>query len=248
MKFKNQVAIVTGGRRGIGLCIGKILAVNGARVVLVGRNPAIKDVAKGLLDQGLRATGCVADVSDYKSVQSLIETTQREFGRIDILVNNAAITGIGRIEEVSLDDWNSVIKNNLTSAFLCSKFVFPVMKKQMSGKIVNISSIAGRSYSLISGIHYTSSKAALIGFTRQLAAEGARFGIRVNCIAPSPTDTEMLSSGLAQVGITASDVAKRSPLGMLAQPEQIASVCSFLCSDESSYMTGAILDVNGGAL
>ncbi len=247
-KLRDQVALITGAREGIGLAIGRELGMQGATVVLISRGVGVRQAAQKLASEGLTVCGMEADVSDPDAVKALVADCLDRFNRVDILVNNAGVGGGGPIEEISIEEWNEVFRNNLTTVFLCSKHVFPAMKQQRSGTIVNISSVAGRFRSSVAGVHYTASKAAIIGFTRQLALEGAPLGIRVNAIAPAQTDTEMLREGLAKTNKTVEDIARQIPLGYIARPEQIASVCAFLCSEDSSYMTGAIVDVNGGTI
>lgn len=248
MRLKGQTAIVTGGRRGIGFQVARRIGLEGANVLIVSRSSETRDAAESLIREGICAVGLSLDLCDESAVQMMVTECLSRFGGIDILVNNAGVAGIGGIESVSLEDWKNVVNNNLMTAFLCSKFVFPHMKVKRSGKIVNVSSVAGRSSSSVAGVHYTASKAGIIGLTRQLAREGAPFGIRVNAVAPSQTDTEMLREGLNLSGKNPADIATTIPLGFIAHPDQVASVCLFLCTEDSSYMTGAVLDVNGGAL
>jgi 3-oxoacyl-[acyl-carrier protein] reductase len=248
MRLKGQVAIVTGARRGIGFAAAKCLCEEGAAVVLTGRDPAVIAAAESLKKLGYQAVGVPADLTQEQDVKRLVDQAVKQFGRVDILVNNAGVVGVGGVESVTIEQWKSVMDNNVTTAFLCSKHVTPIMKAQKRGVMINVSSVAGRSSSMVAGVHYTSSKAAMIGLTRQLARELSPSGIRVNAVAPSQTKTEMLVEGLEKSGKNIDDIAAKIPLGYIASAEQVASVIKFLCLDDSSYMTGAILDVNGGLL
>ena len=170
-----------------------------------------------------------------------------EFGTVDILVNNAGILrGTSPPEEISEDEWDLVLAFNLKGAFHCTKAVLPTMKKQRSGGIVNVSSIAGRSVSNSGGAHYTASKAALLGFTRHAAREAAPYGITVNAIAPAGVDTPMVSEVWPEARMDA--LVAKIPLGRVARAEEIAELVLFLVSEKSSYITGATIDINGGLL
>jgi NAD(P)-dependent dehydrogenase (short-subunit alcohol dehydrogenase family) len=246
MRFSAQIAIITGARQGIGYAIAERLGSEGAKLFMVSRDQRIEEAVGVLKKKGIVAQAFCADVGNPDGAKTMVETCLAQFERIDILINNAGVVGIGPIETISPQDWEAVLRNNLTTAFLCSQAAYTVMRQQRSGSVVNVSSIAGRSYSLVAGVHYTASKAALIGFTRQFALEAAPHGIRVNAIAPSQTDTPMLRNGLAQSKKTIDDIAKKIPLGRIAQPDEVASVCAFLCSQDASYVTGAVVDINGG--
>jgi 3-oxoacyl-[acyl-carrier protein] reductase len=249
--FEGRVALVTGARSGIGLAVARQFAKNGANVIMVSRSEKIKSAATALSNElshrDQRIIGISADFSDENQVSRVFDLVNSQFGGIDILINNAGVSHTGRIEAVSLREWEDVFKNNLTSAFLCSRAAVALMRNKNSGAIVNVSSVAGRSASLISSVAYTASKAGMIGLTRQLAKEVASAGIRVNAIAPSQTDTEMLNEALAKVNKKADDIAKVIPLGKIATPEQVADVCLYLSGPSSSYITGAVIDVNGGS-
>jgi len=243
--FKDKVAIITGASSGIGKKTAEMLCAGQAKTVFVSRGGADEIVAK-LKERGYDCLSLKCDVSDEKQVKKMVGTVLTNFGTIDILVNSAAVNQFGKVEDISLEDWEYVLKNNITSQFLCCKHVLPVMKQKKYGKIVNISSIAGRFRSTLSGINYVTSKAAVIGFTRQLAYEVGPFNINVNVLCPSQTDTPMLAASLKP-----GDKEKLEqiiPLGYIASPEQQANVILFLVSDESNYITGATIDVNGGQI
>lgn len=243
--FKDKVAVVTGASRGIGRATAELFAQSGAHTVFVSRSGADQAV-EDLNKSGCSAVSFRTDVSDETQVREMIGAVIGRYDRIDVLVNNAGINQLGQIEEITLEDWNRVLATNLTSQFLCCKHVIPVMKHQAAGKIVNVSSISGRSRSVVSGVHYVTSKAGVIGLTRQLAYEVARFNINVNAVCPSQTYTPMLSDTVPHE--EQERLAASVPLGRLASAEEQANVILFLASDAASYLTGAILDVNGGLL
>lgn len=224
--FKDKVAVVTGAGSGIGKKTAEMFRQFGAKTV---------SVSKGNYD-----------VSDEEQVKKMVQETMARFGTIDILVNCAAVNQPGKIEDISLKDWEYVLKNNLTSQFLCCKYVVPIMKKKQYGKIVNISSIAGRFRSPSAGIHYVASKAAVIGFTRQLAYELSGYGVNVNAVCPGQTDTPMLRAMLKPGD--EEKLKQAIPLGRIALPEEQANIILFLASDAAQYINGAIIDVNGGQL
>ncbi|MCL0036165.1 SDR family oxidoreductase [Dehalococcoidia bacterium] len=244
--LKGKVAIVTGASKGVGKVTGEKFSQMGATTVFVSRSGSDETVKK-LLSQNYSAISYKCDVSSEKQVRDMIAEIIEKLSKIDILVNNAAITQKNKkIEEISLEEWNSVISTNITSQFLTCKYCIPIMRKRKYGKIINVSSIAGRFRSAMSGIHYVTSKAAVIGFTRQLAYELAPFNINVNTICPGQTYTPMLIKNLTK---ESEEILKKSiPLGYIASPEQQANVILFLASDEANYMTGAVIDVNGGQL
>ncbi|MEI6209274.1 MAG: SDR family NAD(P)-dependent oxidoreductase [Desulfuromonadales bacterium] len=186
MPFSNKVVLITGASAGIGREIAHSFARDGARVVVNGRNQeTVTDVEHEIFEAGGIALGVVADVSRKDQVNELVGQTVRAFGTIDILVNNAGgSSGARSVAELDEDDWDRVIAGNLKSVFLCSQAVIPAMKQQRSGKIVNISSQAGRALTILAGPHYAAAKAGVIALTKQLANELAKDGINVNAIAP----------------------------------------------------------------
>ena len=166
------------------------------------------------------------------------------FGPLDVLVNSAAINYTKKIEDISEDEWEIVIKTNLSAVFYLCKKAITRMKKQNSGKIINISSIAGRHRSLVSGVHYVSSKAGLIGLTKQLAFEVAEYNININATCPSQTMTDMLKDSMTESEIK--DLSNKIPIGRIATTYEQAYPILFLCSNEASYITGSVIDINGG--
>lgn len=247
-ELAGRVAIVTGGGRGIGQGVAYALSREGASVVVNDLHAeTCEAVAKEITARGGKALAVQADVSDWASVKAMTEITLSEFGTVDILVNNAGILrSTSPLEEISGEEWDLVMNVNVRGVFNCTKAVLPIMKKTRRGKIVNVSSIAGRSTSNSGGVHYTTSKAALLGFTRHTAREGASYGINVNAIAPAGVETEMVPLVWSQEQIDA--IVKRIPVGRLATTAEIGELVLFLVSHRSVYITGATIDINGGLL
>lgn len=243
MNFADRVCVVTGAGKGIGLATARRFAEEGARVAYLSRTmkPELAGEIGVLRD---RAIFVQADASDPADVTRAFEGIGRRFGVPDVLVNNAGITEVASIVDLTPESWDRVMAGNVRSAFLCLQAVTPGMKARGSGSIINVSSIAGRDRSLVLGCAYTASKAAVIGLTRHAAGELGPFGIRVNCVCPSQTRTPMLDQILTPA--IEAVVISRNPLGRIAEPAEIANVILFLASDEASYMNGAIVDVNGG--
>ena len=230
----NKTALVTGGSQGIGLAIVELFRQKGITTISVSRHDNTNE----------HHISC--DVSDEVAVKALIAKVISEYRKIDILVNNAGISSIGNIDEISLDEWNEVIRVNLTSAFLCSKLVLNHMRTRNQGKLVNMASIAGRHRSVTASVAYTCSKYGMIGLTRQLALHYAQYNININCVCPSQTITPMLIDNLSSERIK--ELEENVPARRLAKPEEIAKTVYFLTSEASSYMHGSCLDVNGGLL
>src|SRR3989344_835073 len=224
-----KVAIVTGASRGIGLAAAEKFCSLGYITYFVSRSGSEKRT-KELSAKGQGAFSYKCDLSAEQEVKKMCGEIIKKHSGIDVLVNCAGIVKPGKVDQIPLSEWEFMIANNLTSYFLACKHSVPIMKKQRAGKIINISSIAGRSKSRFAGVHYVCAKAAIIGLTRQLAYELGEFGINVNCIAPGQTDTPMLRSVLTPEKEQATK--KAIPLGYIAKPEQIANVIVFLASEE----------------
>lgn len=250
MPFSNRVVLITGASAGIGREIAHSFAREGARVVVNGRNrDHVAEVADEIRKAGGTSIGVVADVSRKDQVSDLVRQTISAFGTVDILVNNAGgSSGARSVEELAEDDWDRVIAGNLKSVFLCSQAVIPTMRRQRSGKIINISSQAGRALTILAGPHYAAAKAGVIALTKQLANELARDGIHVNAIAPG-----IIKSG-PRIEATWAEFSpeKRQrflediPLGRLGENREIVAAVKFLASEGAGYFVGATLDANGG--
>ncbi|MEW6274643.1 MAG: SDR family NAD(P)-dependent oxidoreductase [Bacillota bacterium] len=248
--MKKRVAIVTGGAGGIGKEICRLLLQKNVIVVAVGRSEEkLKTLVSELGNLG-EISYFAADVTKGEEVKLLVDKVQKRYGRIDILVNNAGGSmGLKKnIEDIEEEEWNTLIRSNLTSTYLCCKYVVPIMKKTKWGRIVNISSQAGRNISFFGSSAYCSAKAGVIGLTRQVAYELATYGVTVNAIAPGLIETERIKNYWRNKNETdRSERLKTTPMGRLGHPEEIASAVAYLCSDGASYITGVVLDVNGGS-
>ncbi|MEG1972094.1 MAG: 3-oxoacyl-[acyl-carrier-protein] reductase [Oscillospiraceae bacterium] len=244
--LNGKSALVTGGSRGIGRAICLELAKNGANVAInyFGSSDAAAEVKEECEKLGVKAIAIKADVSKEDECQDLISKACDAFGRIDILVNNAGITKDNLILRMSSQDFDSVLNTNLRGAFLCLKYVSKIMLRQKSGKILNISSIVG-----ISGnagqVNYSAAKAGIIGMTKSLAKELGSRSITVNAIAPGFIATDM-TKNLPPEAI--SEISKNIPLKRMGEPQDIANAALFLLSDNSAYITGQVLNVDGGML
>ena len=244
MRFENQVAVITGAGRGIGHAIAVRLAKEGARVASVSRTEANAQKTADEINAARTdaAKAYAVDVADQAAVQKAAEQILADFGRVDILVNNAGVTRDGLSMRMSMEDWDTVLNTNLKGAFHFIQALMRPMIKQRSGRIINISSIAG----LIGNAgqaNYAASKAGLIGLTKTLARELASRGITVNAVAPGLIETDMttvLSEEIRQ------NILKNVPLGKLGEPEDIAGAVAYLASAEAKYITGQVLTVDGG--
>jgi NAD(P)-dependent dehydrogenase (short-subunit alcohol dehydrogenase family) len=247
--LKNKVAIVTGGSRGIGKAIVKCFAREEARLCVTALDKnRLETFIESLREKDVNCIGVVAHSTREDEVKEMVEETVETFGKVDILVNNAGGgSPLVSIEDIELEEWERIIRNNLTGTYVCCKAVIPHMKKQKSGKIVNISSIAGRFFSQMSGPNYASAKAGIQGLTRQLARELGPFNIMVNAVAPGITLTERVEKKwLTRTKKYRDQILSMIPLGHLAAPKDVAGPVLFLASSLSDYVTGVTLDINGG--
>jgi 3-oxoacyl-[acyl-carrier protein] reductase len=245
MRLKNKVALVTGSSKGIGEAIALTFAEQGASVVINGRNlDDLKRVEKKIRQTDAPVLVIPADVSNNREVQDMISEALAHFGKIDILVSNAGTMFIGTVEDVTEEDWDLALAVNLKSVFLCSKAIIPHMKKHKKGRIITMSSTAGKNPLTIAGTNYGVSKAGIIYLTRRMAVDLGKYGITVNCIVPGPIDTDM---SRAFPPSTLQSFCKDIPLGRIGQPEDVSKVALFLASDDADYVTGEVIDVNGGS-
>jgi 3-oxoacyl-[acyl-carrier protein] reductase len=245
MKFEGRVALVTGASQGIGLACAVSLARQGAAVALAARNQQkLDELAQQISTAGGKAATFVIDVAEEEQIKSGIKAALAHFGKIDILVNNAGITRDQLVMRMKRADWDAVLSTNLTSAYLTIQQVIGSMLRQRWGRIINVSSIFGQT-GQAGQANYAASKAGLIGLTMAMAREVASRNITVNAVAPGFIETSMtaaLSEEFKQ------NAVKMIPLGRVGTPEDVANAVSFLASDEASYITGHVLNVNGGML
>ncbi len=247
MALEGCVALVTGAGRGIGKAIALAFAREKAHVVIndICQEDELERVAKEISDIGVQSRAIQADVSQLVQVQEMIGQIERTFQRLDILVNNAGIIRRGTIETVTEDEWDDVIRINLKGTFNCCKAAFPIMKRQRMGKIVNVSSVAGKTGDITSAPGYGPSKAAIDALTKTLARELAQYRINVNAVAPHAIETEMSAQWSEE---KRRSIIEAIPLKRLGTPEDVAQAVLFLASEKASFITGEILDVNGGFL
>jgi len=241
MRLEGKVALVTGGGRGLGEAICRTLAGEGVHIAVSDINLADAErVAAAIQRMGRKAVAIKVDVSLEKEVKAMVARTIEALGTVDILVNNAGVCHQGSVAEMSEEIWDKVLDVNLKGTFLCSREVMPVLKQKRSGKIINLGSLAGQVGGLVVGANYSASKAGVICFTKAVAKELAPFGINVNCIAPGVIDTEMTQP------FPREEMVKSIPLRRLGEPQDVADAVLFLASQESKYITGQTVSVNGG--
>lgn len=241
--LKGRIALVTGGAQGIGRAIAEELAGAGATILLAGRNEAkLAEAVDAFKGQGIDASAFAIDVASRESIEAGAKAILEKFGKVEILVNNAGITRDTLMLRMKAADWDAVLHTNLTGTFLLTQALLGPMLKNRWGRIVNITSVVGRT-GQAGQVNYAASKAGLIGFTRSLAREVASRGITVNAVAPGYIETAMtavLSEDLTKTMLAA------VPLGRPGTPKDVAQAVKFLASDAASYITGHVLDVNGG--
>ena len=242
--LKGKTAVITGASRGIGRAIALELAKHGANVVVNYRNSvdAVAQVVKEIEALGVKVLAIQADISIYSDVENMMKKCAQEFGSIDILVNNAGITKDGLLMRMKEEDFDSVININLKGAFNCTRHVSAIMLKQRSGRIINISSVTG-----ITGnagqVNYSAAKAGIIGMTKSVAREFGGRGVTCNAVAPGYIQTDMTETLPTKVKDA---IMSTIPLKRLGSPEDVANVVAFLATDEASYITGQVINVDGG--
>ncbi|MBM3142132.1 MAG: SDR family oxidoreductase [Chloroflexi bacterium] len=245
MRFSDKVAIVTGEARGIGKAIAVRLAKEGAKVMVVDKNPDTpKDTVEGIKKDGAQATAIAADMTKAEDVHRMVQATMEQFGKIDILVNNVGLFTFEPFLDTK-EEWDRLLTLNLKSTLLCSQAVLKEMVKKSYGKIVNISSDAARIGVTTMG-SYSAAKAGVMGLTKTLAREMARYNININCVCPGLVDTQMTADLVAFAPEMKEKMIKAVPFRRLATPEDAAAAVCFFASDEASYITGQSLSVNGG--
>lgn len=244
MSFKEKVAVVTGGSRGIGRAICLELARRGANIVLcyAGSEARAQQTAEDCRREGVSAMAVQCDVSDAKAVKALMKAAAAEFGRIDILVSNAGVTRDGFLLMMKESDYDAVLDTNLKGTFLCMKAVSHIMMKQQYGRIVNLSSVTGLRGNA-GQTNYAASKAGVIGLTKAAAKELAFKGITVNAVAPGFIETDMTAAMTEDAQRAARDAI---PAGKLGAAEDVAKAVAFLASDDAAYITGQVLAIDGG--
>ncbi len=242
-KLANKVAVITGSTRGIGAAIAREMAREGARVVISGRNQTrLQDMQKELEGLGAEVLAVPADVSKMDDAKNLIEKTLEKFERIDILVNNAGITRDNLLMRMSEQEWDEVINTNLKGTFNCIKAATRQLMRQRYGRIINITSVVGLQGNA-GQVNYAASKAGIIGLTKSVARELASRHVTCNAVAPGFIETDMTAALDEKI---VEELKKQIPLSRLGQPEDVAKMVVFLASDDASYITGQVFNVDGG--
>lgn len=246
-----RVALITGANQGIGYAVAQRLAADGMRVVINGRRAdAVAKAAQTLAESGADAIGLVADVSKEEAVARMFEEIQSRCGRLDVVFNNAGIAPriAGRrvrVEDTPLEFWERTLAVNLTGTFLVSRAAIPLMKARRWGRIINMSSQAGRMNTGFGSAYYAASKAGMLGFARMLAGEVGEYGITVNSVTAGRIKTAMAGT-FANPDEIDQQYIVRTPMGRVGVPDDVSAAVAFLASDAASFITGAILDITGG--
>jgi NAD(P)-dependent dehydrogenase (short-subunit alcohol dehydrogenase family) len=242
--FSGQVVLITGAARGLGRATAARFLALGARVAVNVRTAQRADALARELGEG--ALAVPGDLTNATSARGVVTQALEQLGRLDVLVNNAAVAYSTRIEAIPEDEWRETLNVNLTAAFLCLQAAIAPMKAQGRGRIINVSSTAGRSVSTLAGAHYTASKAGLLGLTRAAAKELGPHGITVNAVCPGLFDTELAHENATDERLET--IQKSFPVQRLGRPEELAELICYLASDQAGYITGASIDINGGSL
>jgi len=242
--FTGRVAIITGASRGLGRAAAERLYGRGASVAVNARDEArANEIARAL---GERALAVPGDLTVDGVTATIVRNTLDRFGRVDVLVNNAAHARSTRFEQLGAGEWRLALETNMTAPFLLTQAALPAMKAQKYGRVINISSSAGRMVSTLGGAHYTASKTGLLGFTRAAAKELGRFGVTVNAICPGMIDTELTREHASNEILER--LAAAYPVPRLGTPLEVADLICFVASEAAGYITGASFDINGGDL
>ncbi len=242
----NKVALITGGTRGIGRAIALKLSEEGYNIAIsyINNDKKAQEVVDEIEKNNVKALAIKADVSKEEEVNNMMKVIKKELGSIDVLINNAGITRDNLLIRMKTEDWDQVIDTNLKGVFLCTKAVAREMMKKRYGKIVNIASVVGISGN-VGQANYSASKAGVIGFTRSIAKELGSRGINVNAVAPGFIETDM--THVLEDNIK-DEMIKSIPLNRAGKPEDVANVVVFLCSEKADYITGQVIQVDGGML
>ncbi len=243
-ELQNKTCLVTGSSRGIGREIALDLATHGADVVVnyCSSSGAARDVVSAIEDTGESSAAIQADVASLSDVERMADAVHEEFGPIDVLVNNAGVTIDKKFENMTREDWNRVIEVNLGGVFNCTKVFFDDVRAASEGRVINISSVVGQQGNY-GQANYAAAKSGLFGFTRTIALELATTGSTANCVAPGFTETDMLEDVPDRVR---EKIQRKIPLDRFAEPRDIGGIVRYLASEESSYMTGQVIGINGG--
>lgn len=257
MRFKDHVVVITGGAQGLGEAFAHRFASEGAHIVIIDlQSDKCEQLAAHLHDHyGVQTLAMHVSVADHDAVQDAVAGIVRTFSRIDVWVNNAGVYRGTPIEQIKMDEWQMMLDVNYTGVFVCTKAVAPVMKRQHSGRIVNMSSIAGRT-GFKNSVAYCSNKAAVIGLTRATAMDLAPFNVTVNAVCPGSIMTDMLRKVDADIcqnegwpaGTHLTNKANAIPMQRLGTVEEVAGVVAFLASTDAGYMTGQAIEVDGGEI
>jgi NAD(P)-dependent dehydrogenase (short-subunit alcohol dehydrogenase family) len=244
MRLKDKVALVTGGASGIGRATAELFAREGARVTVADYSTEGRDTVQAINTAGGAAIFVQVDVANSGQVAKMVEAALLAYGRIDILFNGAGVLYYGTVLETDEQAWNRVLSINLTGTYLCCRAVLPHMIRQGGGSIINVASTVGAHDACANAVAYVTSKGGVTLFTRAMAIDHAKQGVRVNALVPGATDTPMIRNALTPEALEA--LAASHPIGRLGRPEELAKAVLFLASDDASFVTGTAMYVDGG--